>query len=109
MRYLPVTAAAALCLSTLTGCCTAHQPPAVVEVDVWEAPAANLLLSPDPEDLRLAQAMVGRADWPTADLGYRLDDVTFFSSFNFEYQSGFDRYGGLYFGNDTIESGVRVR
>ncbi len=70
---------------------------------------ANLLLGPYAADTQVATEMAGRSDWPSTTNGYRFNDTTYYSEWQYDYQSHFDRFGGLYAESDTVRTGVRVR
>lgn len=69
----------------------------------------NLALGPWPLDTLVATEMAYRADWPAVEHGYRFEDVTIYSRFSYDYLSGYDRFGGTYYGSESVESGVHVR
>lgn len=74
-----------------------------------EPGCANLALGPSEETSRLAALYTGRSDWPSTEVGYRVDDVTFYTSSNYDVQLHFDRNSSLYQEAQTVRTGVWVR
>ena len=95
---------AALCL---LGGCAAPSPHAIVPVE--GRPVANLALGRSPEGVRLAEAWTWRSDWPAAEVGQRTEELTFYSTVTYDEQYHYDRFGGLYRGAQTVQTGVRSR
>ncbi len=91
-------------LAVVTGC-AAPEHAAILSA---ERPC-NLALGDFAPDTREALLFAGRSDWPAVETGYRFDEVTYFSKVIYDYQFGYDRHGGLYYGNETVSSGVLVR
>lgn len=70
----------------------------------------NLLFGEHPGEIRLAQLLAGRSDWPSVAMGYEQEDVTFVTEWSIDDQSFTDRLGGGYYGGtETIRTRVRVR
>ncbi len=101
MRY--VLALTLLC--TIAMGCHSRQPVAVMSPSPTGR-CANLVLGPSPDAASEALRLAARSDWPAFERGYRFDDVTYFSTDTYEYQSGFDRFGGLYRASQSLRTGV---
>jgi len=97
---------AGLVVLIVSGC--AKPPQAVL---CWQAPGpkSNLLLSSRPADAREALALNTRSEWPATESGYRFDELTLYTTLGYSYVQGYDRFGGLYFGTETVETGTWVR
>lgn len=61
-----------------------------------ERPTPNLVMGERADENRLAQEFAGRSAWPSFDVGYAVEDVSFFSTFSYDDQSFYDRYSGGY-------------
>jgi len=72
-------------------------------------PPANLALGENAAATRLAALFCERSDWPSADSGYRFDAVSTYSTIGYDYQFGFNRYGGLYYGAEVVDTGTLLR
>ncbi len=57
----------------------------------------------------MAQAWAARAEWPATEIGQRTDDVTFYTTVTYDEQYHYDRFGGLYRGAQTVQTGVWLR
>lgn len=95
-------------IALLTGCKTADRA-AIVRSEATPASSANLALGPSAENSRLAALLPPRSDWPYVDNGYRLDDVTMYTQALYDVQMQYDRNGSLYYEQQSIQTGVRVR
>lgn len=73
------------------------------------AVAPNLALDPWSEANLAAVSLDRSSAWPSVDTGYRLDDVTTSTEVLFDYQTGFDRWGGIHRLGQTIRTGVFLR
>lgn len=102
MRYGLVLA---LFFAVFAGC-SAPGPVAILSVASPAGRSTNLALGPCAESVQAAQQFTARSDWPAVALGYRLDDVTYYTKETYEYQSGFDRSGGLYHATQNVQTGV---
>lgn len=78
---------------------------------VWDARGsrANLVLGNSPETASLAQEFATRTDWPAVDVGFRVENVTFFTTTLYDEQAHYDRYGWLSREAISVESGVQLR
>jgi hypothetical protein len=89
--------------------CKAVDRTAVLRSDATPAVSANLALGPSAENSRLAALLPPRSDWPSVDNGYRMDDVTIYTRASYDVQMQYDRQGSLYYEQQSIQTGVRVR
>lgn len=104
MRYRVFLVA---CLAIFVGC-SAPEPIAVLGAASLDGRPANLIFDSSGEALREA-LLFARSDWPAAESGYRFGDITYYSTITYDYQSGFDRYGGIHHGAESVQTGVWVR
>ncbi len=104
MRYV---AALALLCATLVGC-SAPGPVAVLSSTAPVGHTPNLVLAPSADKLQDALRFAARSDWPGVEIGYRLGDVTYYTKETYDYQSGFDRFGGLYHAEQNVQTGMRL-
>ncbi len=70
---------------------------------------ANLALGPSPETSELAALFAERSDWPSVDIGYRVDDVTFYTTTTYDVQMRYDRDVSLYVGTQSVQAGTWIR
>ena len=103
MRKVLVYTLSAACLTLLAGCATPHRgvvlPPG----------SANLALGPQPVTNHIAGQLITRSDWPSTPTGYRFGEVTYYQRSTHDYESGYDRHGGIYYHRGSFRSGVYVR
>jgi len=72
--------------------------------------AANLALGSHPQQVRIAEALTYRSDWPAVRGGYVLEDVATFFSYSYDDQTFFDRFSGGYFSLlESTRQGVIAR
>jgi len=72
-------------------------------------PKSNLLLNACAADARDALALNTRSDWPATEGGYRFDELTLYTTLGYSYVQGYDRFGGLYYGTERVETGTWIR
>lgn len=97
-----------LSLVVLSGC--HERDRATVVRTQADGPArANLALGPSVETSRLAALYTDRSDWPSTVTGYRVDDVTYYTSSNYDVQLHFDRNSSLYQEALNVRTGIWVR
>jgi len=107
VRLLLLLTAGFSCIAA--GCASAPRV-TVLRCDKAEAvPPANLALGENAAATRLAALFCERSDWPSADSGYRFDAVSTYSTIGYDYQFGFNRYGGLYYGAEVVDTGTLLR
>lgn len=98
---------------TLVGClmgCAASQDGAIVYSNPHaNTRSPNLALGPSGEHAWLGPQIGGRSDWPVVRTGYRLDDVTYYSSTIYNDESYYNRHGGMHHGSTSVRSGVWLR
>lgn len=70
---------------------------------------ANLALGPTAQDTHVATLSTGRALWPATENGYRLDNATYYYRVRYDYETSYNRYGGVHNSAQSIETGVWVR
>ena len=97
-----------LWVALLAGC-KGPDRAATIRSDAAPAIRANLALGPSAEVSRLAALLPPRSDWPSVDNGYSVDDVTEYTTALYDVQMQYDRYGSLYFEQQSVQTGVRVR
>lgn len=97
-----------LTLIALTGCHAAERPAYIDSASVDGRPP-NLALGPSAEHAWLATRIAPRSDWPSVRTGYRFDDITYYSKTTYDEESHFDRFGSIYYGSQTVETGVWLR
>jgi len=107
VRTLFVLTAGLLCVA---GGCTTPPRGTVLGCDRDEAASpANLALGESAAATRLATLSCERSGWPTVDSGYRFDAISTYSTIGYDYQFGFNRYGGLYYGAEVVDTGTWLR
>ncbi|MDX2200020.1 MAG: hypothetical protein SF069_13750 [Phycisphaerae bacterium] len=85
-------------------------PSGYVSVDRESLPPPNLLYGNRSLAPAVGEAFTARSDWPATDWGYRTQETTYYSTFLWDSQLGFDRFGGSVFqNNNSIRSGVFIR
>ena len=96
------------CVVGLAGC---QAPPrfAVLSDEAPEPASANLVLGRYAETAALAEVVALRSDWPAVERGLRLDDVTFYTNVLYDEQAHYDRFGGLFYSVEAVQTGVWVR
>lgn len=73
-------------------------------------PSANLALGGRAGQHFLAEQFAGRSRWPAAIDGVRVEDVTYYETYQLDDQSFYERDGsGLRSSRVTIRSGTLVR
>lgn len=95
-------------LLLLSGCATSRAP-AVVDAAHPAVARANLALGPTPEHQWLATEGWVRSDWPAVDHGWRVDEVIYFSTATYDWQNGFDQFGGLFRAAQSLRAGLELR
>lgn len=95
-------------IALLAGC-KAVDRTVVVHSDALPRVSANLALGPSAENSRLAALLPPRSDWPSVENGYRFDDATIYTRASYDVQMQYDRHGSLYYEQQSIQTGVRVR
>ncbi len=98
----------ALWVVLLAGCQRSERT-VVMRSDAAEPAPGNLVFGPSVDDSRIAALIPPRSDWPYVDNGYTTDDVTFYARALYDVQMQYDRHGSLYYEQQSIQTGVRVR
>jgi hypothetical protein len=94
-------------LLVLAGCCAA--PSATMMVGTPNRPvAANLALGPSRQHAAIAP-LYARSDWPATIYGYRIGEVTDYSTVIYDEEDRYDEYGALFRAAETVRSGVLLR
>lgn len=102
---LGFTAAAAACC----GCRTVPGPATGWLGVTAQRATPNLVLAPDADTNAFAAELDRSSDWPSADLGYRFDDVSSYSEILVDNQIAYDRYGSVFRSSQNFRTGVLVR
>ena len=95
--------------SIALGGCAAAERGAVIGRPASPAYRANLALGPTADHAWVATQIAPRSDWPAVATGYRVDELTFYTTAIYDAQSYYDRFSSLYYEAEAVETGVRVR
>jgi hypothetical protein len=96
-----------LVLLALSGCCGPSRRSPFRSADFLPA-RANLALGPSATHSVVAQEFA-RSDWPSAVLGWPIDEVTYYSTTTYDEDVSFDRYGASFRTAETVRTGVFLR
>ncbi len=103
----------AICSVLLSGCAARDEGTLLFAPEArpaQTAPAPNLVLGPTAEHARLAEEFAYRANWPSVDLGYRVDDTSYATEVMFDDQVYYDRLGGSFlYGTQSVRTSVLLR
>lgn len=101
--------AAILWTTLLVAGCAGTSGYAVVEPRGGVPRQANLALGPTRGHTQVAQQFAARSDWPAAVLGFRSEDITFYTTITYDQQSYNDRYNSFYRETQSVRTGVWMR
>lgn len=102
------TVLAMTCAIFVGGCAVPPRVTAVYPTSARPHPP-NLALSDRAYETYVATQIPPRTDWPAVPTGIRLNDVTYYSRTDYEFQTGFDEHGGVYYGGETTTTGIWLR
>lgn len=99
-------AGALFALLALSGCCT--RPEALRGFGA-DAARANLVLGPSADHAWLAKQFTARAEGPAAIVGWRGEELTYYTRIHVDEQAYYDRYGSTFHTTQSVQTGVRIR
>lgn len=98
-----------IALAALAGGCGGAGRGAAWTTWPGDHPGANLVLGTCPDHAWLAPRIDGRSDWPAVAGGYRVDEVTYYDTVDYDRESYYNRFGGTNRSRVMIQTGVWLR